>query len=321
MDKIIIGLIIGVIISLITIFLIDFFVFRKKRQLKYELDQKTINLNNKLKEQLQTYQLELTRLETQREGLLKTISDLELTAQQSGEALLHKNLELANEKFAQATKDMEIQYAKAEDEYQQEYLNTLSECSVSLLVELSSKQDDLQKLNMQIENMRARIASAVAEAKREQEKKDNINFYRLILSEQDLKEIAILREATTLLRNSEPINKVIWKVYYEKPYTDLIGRVVGSNIHCGIYKITNLENEMCYVGQAVNIADRWKQHIKRGIGAEPVTRNKLYPAMIEYGVENFTFEILEECDRDKLNDLEDYWQDFYKAKEFGYSIK
>ena len=321
MDKIIIGLIIGVIISLITIFLIDFFVFRKKRQLKYELDQKTINLNNKLKEQLQTYQLELTRLETQREGLLKTISDLELTAQQSGEALLHKNLELANEKFAQATKNMESQYAKAENEYQQEYLSVLSDCSTSLTMELSSKRESLQKLNIEIEDMRARIASAVEEAKREQEKKDNINFYRLNLSEQDLKEINILRDATELLRNSEPINKVIWKVYYEKPYTDLIGRVVSSGVHCGIYKITNLENQMCYVGQAVNIADRWKQHIKRGIGAEPVTRNKLYPAMIEYGVENFTFEILEECDRDKLNDLEDYWQDFYKAKEFGYSIK
>ena len=34
-----------------------------------------------------------------------------------------------------------------------------------------------------------------------------------------------------------------------------------------------------------------------------------------------SFEIIEECDRSKLNELEDYWQDFYKAKEFGYSIK
>ena len=78
---------------------------------------------------------------------------------------------------------------------------------------------------------------------------------------------------------------------------------------------------MCYVGQAANIADRWKQHIKRGIGAEPLTRNKLYPAMLAIGVENFTFEIIEECSRNDLNDREDYWQDFYKAKEFGYSIK
>ena len=78
---------------------------------------------------------------------------------------------------------------------------------------------------------------------------------------------------------------------------------------------------MCYVGQAANIAERWRQHIKRGIGAEEPTRNKLYPAMLASGVENFTFEIIEECDRELLNSREDYWQEYFKAKEYGYSIK
>ena len=39
------------------------------------------------------------------------------------------------------------------------------------------------------------------------------------------------------------------------------------------------------------------------------------------GVENFSFDNLEECTKSQLNDREDYWQDFFKAKEFGYSIK
>jgi hypothetical protein len=137
----------------------------------------------------------------------------------------------------------------------------------------------------------------------------------------DIEEIKKLKSIIPYLRDSEPLNKVIWKVYYEKPYTDLIGRVVGSKVKSGIYKITNQENQMCYVGQAVNIADRWKQHIKRGLGAETPTKNKLYPAMAEFGVENFTFEIIEECDKAQLNDREDYWQEYFKAKEFGYSIK
>lgn len=78
---------------------------------------------------------------------------------------------------------------------------------------------------------------------------------------------------------------------------------------------------MCYVGQAANLAERWKQHIKRGLGADPVTKNKLYPAMKAIGIENFSFEVIEECERSKLDEREDYWQDFFKAKEFGYSIK
>ena len=43
--------------------------------------------------------------------------------------------------------------------------------------------------------------------------------------------------------------------------------------------------------------------------------------MLEIGVENFTFEIVEECDKSKLNEREDYWQEYFHAKDFGYSIK
>jgi len=96
---------------------------------------------------------------------------------------------------------------------------------------------------------------------------------------------------------------------------------LGSKKITGIYKITEIESQRCYVGQAVDVAQRWKQHIRRGVGADPPTRNKLYPAMMELGVENFTFELIEECPQEKLNEREDYWQDYFQAKEFGYSIK
>jgi hypothetical protein len=163
--------------------------------------------------------------------------------------------------------------------------------------------------------------AAIAAAKRAEEIKQEASFYKINLSELDKEEIIMLRNVTPYLRDKEPLNKVIWKVYYEKPTTDLIGRVIGSGIHTGIYKITNLDNQMCYVGQAANLADRWKQHIKRGLGAETPTKNKLYPAMIAIGVENFSFEVIEECPRENLDEREDYWQEYFKAKEFGYSIK
>ena len=65
--------------------------------------------------------------------------------------------------------------------------------------------------------------------------------------------------------------------------------------------------------------NRWKQHIKRGLGAEAPTRNKLYPAMKSIGVENFTFEIIEECSRGELDEREDFWQEYFH--DFGFSIK
>jgi hypothetical protein len=63
-----------------------------------------------------------------------------------------------------------------------------------------------------------------------------------------VKEIEMIRSIIPYLRDKESLNKIIWKVFYEKPTTDLIGRVVGSGIHTGIYKITNIDNKKCYIG-------------------------------------------------------------------------
>ena len=44
--------------------------------------------------------------------------------------------------------------------------------------------------------------------------------------------------------------------------------------------------------------------------------------MQEYGIWNFSFEILEECPRDQLNEKEKYYIELYQTKKFGYnSIK
>ena len=67
-----------------------------------------------------------------------------------------------------------------------------------------------------------------------------------------------LQEIIPYLRDQEALNKVIWKVYYEKPTSDMIGRIIGNERKTGIYKLTNTINQMCYVGQAVDVASRWK---------------------------------------------------------------
>lgn len=220
-----------------------------------------------------------------------------------------------------AAEKLSAEYEEVRNQMEQEYIEAMACSAASLSKELFSINNEIRQAESQLSDLMSKVTAAIEAAKRQEEMETAQDFYRLNLPEIDIEEITKLRQVTALLRDSEPLNKVIWKVYYEKPYTDLIGRVVGTGVHTGIYKITNLENQKCYVGQAANIADRWKQHIKRGIGAEAPTRNKLYPAMLQHGVENFTFEIVEECSRAILNEREDYWQDYFGAKEFGYSIK
>ena len=286
-------------------------------KLNNDLSTKKQTLENNIKE----LQIGVTSLQTRKKEIESSISSLEQQATQSGEVFLKQQLQLAKEKLDNTIRVLEEAYQDAEEEYKEEYLETLKNYSKEFLDLEESNQKKLLELQAQVAEYQAKAIAAAEAAKREEEKRLNIDFYRCMLTPIDIEEIAAIRSVAHLLRDPEPINKVIWKVYYEKPYTDLIGRVIGSGVHCGIYKITNIENQKCYIGQAANLAERFRQHIKRGIGAEPATRNKLYPAMQEIGVENFTFEVIEECDRSLLDEREDYWQDFYKAKEFGYSIK
>lgn len=282
-------------------------------QTQNQLNEKISNLNNDYNSLIK----EIDFLKDKK----KILDDNYQQASLNAEMYCQKANELASEKFAQSAEQMAQKYQQAEDNYQQEYLKVIEESTKEYTNLIIQKQEELNKISQELVEAKAKQNAIVEANKRAEEVKQKEQFYKLNLSEIDIEEIKKLRSIIPYLRSAEPINKVIWKVYYEKSYTDLIGRVIGQGIHTGIYKITNIENQKCYIGQAVNIADRWKQHIKRGVGAEAPTRNKLYPAMYELGPEQFTFEILEECDKSLLDSREDYWQEFYQAKEFGYSIK
>ena len=270
--------------------------------------------------QLQLIEEKKQGLISQKENLEKDIKtyydliDAEKVKFEKYKDSLQEQLDLSAEKMSQ-------NYSKAEEEYRAEYEETLKDYIQNFQNEIIIKTEELKNVNSLLEDLRRKTTAAVEAYKREQEKKEKQDFYRIKLSEADAIEIEKLREVAKILRDSEPLNKVIWRVYYENPFSDLCGRVVGKKMRTGIYKITNIKNNMCYVGQAKDIASRWNQHCKRGVGADTPTKNKIYPAMLEYGIENFTFEIIEDCELEKLGEREKFWQDYFKAKEYGYSIK
>lgn len=42
--------------------------------------------------------------------------------------------------------------------------------------------------------------------------------------------------------------------------------------------------------------------------------------MMKYGVENYSFEVIEECSREELNKREAFWIEFYHSQDFGYNM-
>lgn len=90
----------------------------------------------------------------------------------------------------------------------------------------------------------------------------------------------------------------------------------------GIYKITNLINNKVYIGQSVHIEKRWYDEKRRAfIEQEPEYYYPRSQAFRKYGIDNFSFEILELCSIEELNDREVYYIKLYNSVvPNGYNI-
>jgi hypothetical protein len=88
----------------------------------------------------------------------------------------------------------------------------------SYLNYIQDYKESYEKLLIKLNEAKLK-AEAIVESNRKAElKKEEKDFYRLQLSDIDIEEIQKIRSIEPYLRKKEPLNKVIWKVYYEKPY-------------------------------------------------------------------------------------------------------
>lgn len=274
--------------------------------------------NLELIQQTKELEIEVRGLETKRDNIIQT---LEQEAKESGKIFKQQQIQIAEEQIESAKKEMTKEYEEATANAKDTYLEVIADLVKEVNEKYAVSSKELEEALAKLADIQAKTSAAIEVNKRAELEKSEKDFYRLQLSDVDLEEIARLRSVAPYLRDKEPLNKVIYKCYYEKPYTDLVGRVFNGRKPSGIYKITNLQNGKCYIGQATNIPERWRQHIKRGVGADTPTQNKLYPAMLEIGVENFMFEVVEECKGTELTPKEKYWTDFYGAQTYGYVVK
>ena len=86
-------------------------------------------------------------------------------------------------------------------------------------------------------------------------------------------------------------------------------------IMIGIYKIENKINGKVYIGQSKDIERRWEEHKSC---RKP---NAILTIVFQkYGVSNFDFSVIEECQQDELDEREKYWIQYYNSFEDGYNL-
>lgn len=90
-------------------------------------------------------------------------------------------------------------------------------------------------------------------------------------------------------------------------------------MHGFIYLFKNKLNQKCYVGQAMDIERRYKEHIYYS-NNNPI--QPIHKALAKYGVENFEFKVLEflpNCDKKQIDEKEQYYIHKYQAYTKGYN--
>lgn len=162
--------------------------------------------------------------------------------------------------FIQYQDILEESYIKAEEEYDRlkekleeaygEYQDNLQKDTEQK--EINYKQE-IENIKQELSKLKETRAAALEAQRREELMKLEKDSYRVILTQTELTTIDMINELKPRLPEPRILCMLVWQTFYQKKLDALCKHILGSNIVCGIYKITNIKNNMCYIGQAVNI--------------------------------------------------------------------
>ena len=284
---------------------------KELRKISESLKIEKIMVSNQLNDLQNEHKREKERLRDLQDTINTTIDNQSQLAQTAYENYC-KNLENKKRIKEQEILESEEWLNKALEKHQEEVLNNME-----ILDSKYKKEKD--KIEEDLEQLKATRAAIIQANIKEKEIEENSTFYCLTISEIDKADIKMLENIKPQLNKPRVLSMLIWSTFFQKPMTTLCNNIIGTSTVTGIYKITNQVTKECYIGQSVDISKRWKDHAKCGLGIDTPAGNKLYKAMQTYGIWNFSWEVLEQCSKDLLDEKEKYYIDLYDSYNFGYN--
>lgn len=307
----IIALIVGMLICGVPLYL----RLRKHESINESIRQQNQEAENAL--------MALNARKTQLQEDLKALNQQMVTAsqlaQEAATSCAQAALDVAMAGVEGSLEALSHEYQKAADDYDKEYLKLMADLVQDMNNTMSIKKKQIDDLEQQRESLAQSVAATIQARVREKEIKEQLHFYCLTVDPIDLADIETLEKIKGRLNKPRILSMLIWQTYYQRPMTQLCNDVLGANPVTGIYKITNQTTDQVYIGQARDVAARWKEHAKCGLDIDRPVGNKLYQAMVEDGISNFSWELLEACPVTQLNEKERKYIELYQSAEFGYN--
>ena len=311
-------------ITLLVIFIIIllicfFFIIKKLLKLKKEQD---LHLEELWLIKKEKYEQEILELDVKKGELLeyynrtkKQIEEEIKDKQNFNQSLLKIREEeldrLIEEKKKKKEEILNLQLLEQERQRRELFNATWNDFLSKQEEEKEKITKELNKIQSELEDFRTQREAVNQAILREKELQEQENFYKIDISETDRKDITVLHSIAPQLKNKEALNKLIYEVFVRRPLTELIKRVTGGRSISGIYKITYVKTGEAYIGRTTDIQTRWQNHIKTACGLEGAAHTTFHTRLEKDGIWNYTFEILEEVSKDKLNEREKFYIDLY----------
>ena len=175
-------------------------------------------------------------------------------------------------------------------------------------------QDELKIVKAELDEFQTKRAAVNEAIRRERELEEQEDFYSIDIPEADQEDIQLLQSLDLRLHNRDVVPKLVWELFVRRPCQEMIKRVTGGRKAGGIYKITYKKTGEAYIGKTTDFSTRWQNHCKTAIGLEGAARATLHNRLAKDGLWNYTWEILEEVDKDHLSAREGYYIDLYGTK-------
>ena len=177
----------------------------------------------------------------------------------------------------------------------------------------------IAKYNKSIEEAKERFESIERSLRSYDAEQQQKLFYTIQLPEEYKEDIEfLLTTVAAKVQHPDIISKLVWAEYV-KPYLDDTFKRIEIKAEPGIYKLTSLQNGKSYVGKSTNVKNRIADHFKSSVGIKSIADQAVHHAILKEGFWNWLIEIITYCDKDKLNELEKYYIEFFKCQEFGYN--
>ena len=208
---------------------------------------------------------------------------------------------------------------KIKADTQNEINNVYEQCANEITQAVKEAEEEKEMLRIEIKDWESRWLSILNSVKRIEQSKQEKLFYTIQLPEEYQADIEfLLTTVAAKVQHPDIISKLVWAEYV-KPNLDDTFKRIELKPEPGIYKLTSLQTGKCYIGKSTNVKNRIADHFKSSIGIKSIADQAVHHAILKEGFWNWLIEIVTYCDKDKLNELEKYYIEFFKAQEFGYN--